>query len=541
LETRTFPLAAIGTSPRFVAGSRKVILASSLGTIFEFYDFFLYGSLATTISRQFFSGVDETTGFLFALLAFAAGFVVRPFGAALFGSLGDMVGRKFTFLATMFLMGMSTLAVGVLPGSARIGLAAPVLLIGIRLLQGLALGGEYGGAAVYVAEHAPDHQRAYYTSFVQATGGLGLLLSLTVILCCRLLTKSGFEVWGWRLPFWFSSVLLIVSLWIRLSMSESRTFLQAKEQGKLSRTPLTEVFCRTENLRKLLIAFGGMVSGMTVIWYMAHFYTLFFLTQSLRVDAMTASWLLGLGVLLGSPSYPLSGWLADRYGRKRVMMSGMLAAAVLVIPLFRGLTHYANPQLEQAAHANPVVVASDPRTCAFQFDPLGQRKNFTDCDKAKALLSRMGVPYRNASLPVGSAVQIRVGAAHVGRFDADAIQNVLRAAAYPARAEVGQINIPMVLLILTSLVMLTSLTYAPLAAALVEMFPTRIRYTALSVPYHTGVGWLGGLLPAISFSLVVATGNIYSGLLYPVVISSLCFLIGMRYMRETKDRDLHAE
>jgi MFS family permease len=541
VETSSIPLVTTGSFPKLLTEDRRLIFAAALGTIFEWYDFFLYGSLAVTISRQFFSGVDETTGFMFALLAFAAGFIVRPFGAAFFGRLGDLIGRKHTFLMTMFLMGLATVSVGLLPGYARIGMAAPILLISLRLLQGLALGGEYGGAAVYVAEQAPANQRGYCTSWIQATASLGLLLSLVVILCCRLATKSAFEVWGWRIPFWFSSVLLGLSVWIRLSMKESQAFLQAKTEGKLSRAPLQEVFGKRENLRKLLIAFSGMVSGMTVVWYTAQFYALYFLIQSLRVDPMTANLLLGAALVLGSPFFILSGRLSDRIGRKPVMMAGMLLAALTLIPVFKGLTHYANPQLAAAARANPVVVSADPRTCGFQFDPVGQRKNSSDCDKVKALLSKMGVPYTNRSLPAGSAIQIKIGSDPITGFDAKAIQGALAAANYPARADPAQMNIGMLLVLLTGLIALVTLSYAPLAAALVEMFPTRIRYTALSVPYHAGVGWVGGLLPTITFSIVVATGNIYYGLWYPVIVASLSFLIGMRYMPETRGRDLHAD
>jgi MFS family permease len=539
LETRSVPFVTIGSFPLLTA-DRRLILAASLGTIFEWYDFFLYGSLAVTISKQFFSGVDESTGFTFALLAFAAGFVVRPFGAAFFGRLGDLVGRKYTFLMTMFLMGVATLTVGLLPGYSRIGIAAPILLISLRLLQGLALGGEYGGAAVYVAEQAPADQRGYYTSWIQATATLGLLLSLAVILCCRLATKSAFDVWGWRIPFLFSSILLAVSLWIRLSMKESRAFLYAKAQGKLSRAPLKEVFAEKENLRKLLVAFGGMVAGMTVVWYTSQFYALYFLIQSLRVDPMTANLLLGTALVLGSPFIVICGRLSDRIGRKPVMLAGMLAAALTLIPLFKGLTHYANPQLATAARANPVVVAADPRTCGFQFDPLGQRKNYSDCDKVKSLLSKMGVPYTNSTLPAGSSIEIKVGSGTITGFDAKAIQSALKAATYPSRADPAQMNIGMILVLLTTLIVLVTMVYAPLAAALVEMFPTRIRYTALSVPYHAGVGWIGGLLPTIAFSLVVATGNIYYGLWYPVIVVSLSFLIGMFYVQETRGRDIQA-
>jgi MFS family permease len=541
VETRSVPFVTTVSFPKLLTEDRRLILAAALGTIFEWYDFFLYGSLAVTISRQFFSGVDETTGFMFALLAFAAGFIVRPFGAAFFGRLGDLIGRKYTFLMTMFMMGTATLTVGLLPGYARIGMAAPILLISLRLLQGLALGGEYGGAAVYVAEQAPADERGYCTSWIQGTASLGLLLSLVVILCCRLATKSAFDVWGWRIPFWFSSVLLGVSLWIRLSMKESRAFLQAKAQGKLSRAPLQEVFGKKENLRKVLVAFGGMVSGMTAVWYTSQFYALYFLIQSLRVEPTTANLLLGAALVLGSPFYILWGWLSDRIGRKPIMMAGMLVAALTLIPLFKGLTHYANPQLEAAARANPVMVAADPATCGFQFDPVGRRKNFTDCDKVRALLSKMGVPYTNSTLPAGSGIEIKVGSVAITGFDAKAIQSALTAATYPSRADPTQINIAMILVLLTMLIALAAMGYAPQAAALVEMFPTRIRYTALSIPYHAGVGWVGGLLPTVAFSLVVATGNIYYGLWYPVIIVSLSFLIGMRYFKETRGRDLHAD
>jgi MFS family permease len=541
METRSFPLVTADAFPTILTVESKLLLGASLGTVFEWYDFFLYGSLAATISKQFFSGMDETTGFMFALMAFAVGFVVRPVGAAFFGRLGDLVGRKYTFLMTMFLMGLATLTVGFLPGYSRIGIAAPILLISLRLLQGLALGGEYGGAAVYVAEHSPDHRRGFYTSLIQATSSLGLLLSLAVILCCRLATKSAFDVWGWRIPFWFSSVLLVVSLWIRLSMKESRAFLHAKAQGKLSRAPLQEVFGKKENLRKVLVAFAGMVSGMTAVFYTAHFYALFFLIQSLRVAPTTANLFLGAALVLGIPSYIFFGWLSDRIGRKPVMMAGMLASVVLLFPLFKGLTHYANPQLEAAARTNPVTVAADPATCGFQFDPVGRRKNSTDCDKVKALLSKMGVPYTNSTLPAGSGIEIKVGSGTIKGFDAKAIQSALAAATYPSLADPTEMNLAMIVVLLTVLIALAAMGYAPQAAALVEMFPTRIRYTALSVPYHAAVGWIGGLLPAVAFSLVVATGNIYYGLWYPVIVVSLCFLIGMCYVKENRGRDLHAD
>jgi len=438
----------------------------------------------------------------------------------------------------MLLMGFSTLLVGLLPSYSSIGVIAPISLISLRLLQGLALGGEYGGAAVYVAEQAPAEQRGYYTSWIQATGTLGFLLSLAVILYCRLVTGAAFDTWGWRIPFWFSVLMLAISLWIRISMKESRTYLVAKAQGKLSRAPLKEVFGKKENVRKLFVALGGMVAGMTVVWYTSQFYVLYFLTQSLRVDPVTVNLLLGGALLLGSPFFVLSGRLSDRIGRKPVMMAGMLAAALTLMPLFRGLTHYANPQLAKAARSNPVVVGANPQTCGFQFDPLGERKNSSDCDKAKAFLSKMGVPYTNARLPSGTGLEIKIGSQMLKGFDPQTIQSALKAGTYPDGADPAQMNIGMILVLLTALIVLAAMIYGPLAAALVETFPTRIRYTALSVPLHVGVGWIGGLLPTVAFSLVVATGDIYYGLWYPVVIVFISFLIGLRYVQETRGRDI---
>lgn len=521
------------------ADDRKVILASSLGTIFEWYDFYLYGSLAVTISRQFFAGVDETTGFVFALLAFAAGFIVRPFGAVFFGRLGDMIGRKHTFLATMLLMGLSTLAVGVLPNYASIGIAAPVLLVTARLLQGLALGGEYGGAAVYVAEHAPASRRGYYTSWIQTTATIGLLLSLGVILGCRVLTGDAFETWGWRIPFWVSIGMLAISMWIRLSMHESPAFARMKAEGRLSKAPLREVFCERRNLAKLLVALFGMIAGMTVVWYTGQFYVLYFMTQSLRVDPATANLLLGAALLAGSPLFIVFGALSDRIGRKPVMLAGMLVAALSIIPLFKGLTHAINPGIETAARAYPVTVAADPGTCSLQFDPPGQRKNVSDCDRAKALLAKAGVSYTNVPLAAGEPASVTIGATRIEGFDAARMKAALDAARYPAHADPARIDYPVAFLLLTLLIGLVTMVYSPLAAALVEMFPTRIRYTALSVPYHVGVGWIGGLLPTISFSLVTATGDMYSGLWYPVVIAAAGFVVGPIFVRETNGCDIN--
>jgi len=522
------------------AEDRRLIAAASVGTVFEWYDFYLYGALAATITKQFFSGVDETTGFIFALLAFAAGFVVRPFGAIVFGCLGDLFGRKRTFLATMLLMGLATVSVGILPNYARIGIAAPILLVLFRLIQGLALGGEYGGAAIYVAEHVPINKRGFYTSWIQVTATLGVLLSLAVVLRCRLWTGPNFDSWGWRIPFLFSVILLGISLWMRLSMQESRAFMKAKNEGKLTRAPLREVFTQRENLRKVVVALAGIVIGQAVIWYTAQFYTLYFLTQSLRVDPVTVNLLLGTALLLGSPFYVVFGSLSDRIGRKPVMLTGILVGAFALFPIFKGLTHFANPDLETAAQQNPVVVVADPQTCGFQFDPLGQAKKRTDCDKAKALLSRIGIPYSNASLPAGSALEVKIGPVALSGFDASAIQSALKAAGYPTRADPARLNKPMILLLLMVLLLLSFMIYAPLGAALVEIFPTRIRYTALSFPYHLGIGWFGGLLPTVAFSLVVATGNIYSGLWYPVVIALLSSFIAIFFYQERRGHDIDA-
>jgi len=528
----------VSSAPTSFAEDRKLIAVASFGTVFEWYDFYLYGALAATITKQFFSGVDETTGFVFALMAFAAGFVVRPFGALVFGCLGDLFGRKRTFLATMLLMGLATVSVGLLPSYSRIGITAPILLVVLRLMQGLAVGGEYGGAAIYVAEQVPTNRRGYYTSWIQATATLGLLLSLAVVLGCRLWTGPAFDVWGWRIPFLFSVVLLAVSLWMRLSMPESRAFLKAKTDGQLTRAPLREVFGKKEHFSKVAVAMGGIVIGQAVVWYTAQFYSLYFLSQSLRVDSVTVTLLLGCALLLASPFYVVFGSLSDRIGRKPVMLTGIFVGALALFPIFKGLTHFANPELETAAQMNPVVVAADPQTCGFQFDPLGQAKRRTDCDKAKALLSRIGIPYSNALLPARAPLQLKIGGASLSGFDPAAIQNALKSAGYPTRADPARMNKPMIVILLIVLLLLSFLIYAPLAAALVELFPTRIRYTAMSFPYHLGIGWFGGLLPTIAFSLVVATGNIYSGLWYPVVIGLLSFLIALFFYKEARGRDL---
>lgn len=520
---------------------RKVIFASSLGTVFEWYDFFLYGSLAAVISKQFFAGVNDTTAFIFALLAFAAGFLVRPFGALVFGRLGDMIGRKYTFLATILLMGLSTFCVGLLPSYASIGVAAPIILIALRLLQGLALGGEYGGAAIYVAEHAPANKRGAYTSWIQCTATAGLLLSLLVIWGCRQATGEAFETWGWRLPFLISIVLLGISTWIRLSMQESPAFLKMKAEGKISKSPLKESFTSWSNLKIVLIALFSINAGQAVTFYAAQFYVMFFLTQVLKVDPGLSNVLLIISLVIGAPLFVLAGWVSDKVGRKPVLVVGLLLATVFYFPLFKALTHYANPQIDQASRQAPVVVMADPATCTFQFDPVGKAKFDSPCDKAKTLLVKGGVPYSTQAAPAGSELVVSVGEKRIEGFDAAALGAAVKEAGYPTQADASLVNRPMVIAIIVALIFIATCCYGPLAALMVELFPTRIRYTSLSLPYHIGNGWFGGLLPTISFALVVYTGNIFYGLWYPVLITGVSLVCSLLFLRETRHNDIHAD
>lgn len=538
---------------------RTVVFAASLGTVFEWYDFYLYGALAGIIGTQFFSGVaNPTSAFIFALLAFGAGFAVRPFGAIFFGRLGDLVGRKYTFLVTILIMGLSTFVVGILPSYARIGIAAPILLMALRLLQGLALGGEYGGAATYVAEHAPHGRRGEYTSWIQTTATLGLFLSLVVILWTRrALGTAAFDAWGWRIPFLVSLLLLAASVWIRLRLAESPLFRRMKSEGRTSAAPLTESFARWGNARLVLIALFGLTMGQAVVWYTGQFYTLFFLMQVLKVDAQRANLLIAASLVLGTPFFLVFGRLSDRIGRKRIIMAGLALAALTYFPIFRAITHFANPALEAAQAARPVAVIADPAECSVQFDPIGRRRFTTPCDVAKSTLTRKGIPYVNALRAPGdaerwgSAAAVRVGevvvpsysaaapdAAQRGARFAGALDSALARAQYPAAADPAAMNQPMLLLLLTILVIYVTMVYAPIAAMLVEMFPTRIRYTSMSLPYHIGNGWFGGLLPVISFSIVAARGSIYAGLWYPVGVALATLVIGLRYVPETKDVDI---
>ncbi|ABS63031.1 General substrate transporter [Parvibaculum lavamentivorans DS-1] len=540
---------------RMTPEERRVIFASSLGTVFEWYDFYLYGSLAAIISVQFFSGVNPTAGFIFALLAFAAGFAVRPFGAIVFGRLGDLVGRKYTFLVTILIMGVATFIVGLLPNYETIGFAAPAILIALRLAQGLALGGEYGGAAIYVAEHAPHAKRGAYTSWIQTTATLGLFLSLLVILGCRLsMDKESFESWGWRIPFLLSIVLLGISVWIRLRLNESPLFQRMKAEGTLSKAPLTESFARWGNLKIVIIALVGLTAGQAVVWYTGQFYALFFLTQVLKVDSQTANILIGGALLVGVPFFVIFGALSDRIGRKPIILAGCLLAALTYFPLFSALTHYANPALEAAQERAPVVVVADSAACSFQFNPVGTSAFTTPCDVAKSELAKRGIPYSNAELRAGEETRIEVGSIAVPSFDASddaggearaafaaALTLALTEAGYPLAADLAAINYPMVVLILFILVLYVTMVYGPIAAMLVELFPTRIRYTSMSLPYHIGNGWFGGFLPTVSFAIVAATGNLYSGLWYPVAIAAMTFVVGLIFVPETKDRALHPE
>ncbi|MGE0107217.1 MAG: MFS transporter [Thiomonas sp.] len=547
---------AMGAKARpMTAGEKKVIFASSLGTVFEWYDFYLYGSLAAIIAKQFFAGLDAGSAFIFALLAFAAGFIVRPFGALLFGRLGDMIGRKYTFLVTILIMGLSTFIVGVLPNYAAIGAAAPVILIALRLLQGLALGGEYGGAATYVAEHAPANKRGAYTSWIQTTATLGLFLSLLVILGTRtLLGEDAFNAWGWRVPFLVSIALLAVSVWIRLKLNESPAFIKMKADGKASKAPLTEAFARWGNLKYVILALLGLVAGQAVVWYTGQFYALFFLTQTLKVDAVTANLLIAAALLIGTPFFVVFGALSDKIGRKPIILAGCAIAALTYFPLFQALTHYANPALYRAVQNSPVTLTVDQSQCTFQFNPTGTAKFTSSCDIAKQMLAANSANYNTVSgtgpavIQIGDKTITVVGAKDLPPDEFKAkeaarkkeIGAALKEAGYPAKADPAQMNLPMVIAILALLVIFVTMVYGPIAAALVELFPTRIRYTSMSLPYHIGNGWFGGLLPTIAFALVAQNGNIYYGLWYPVIIAAGTFVIGLFFLPETKDRDIYA-
>jgi MFS family permease len=531
-----------------------IIGASSLGTVFEWYDFYLYGLLTAVISAQFFSGVNEATGFIFALAAFGAGFAVRPFGALVFGRLGDLVGRKHTFLITMGIMGGSTFAVGLLPNYATIGIWAPVLLLALRLLQGLALGGEYGGAATYVAENAPAGKRGLFTSFIQTTATLGLFGALIVVLVTRTsLGEDTFKSWGWRIPFLISVVLLGISLWIRMQLAESPVFVKMKSLGTTSKAPLSEAFARWSNLKIVIISLLGAVMGQAVVWYTGQFYALFFLERTLKVEGATTNKLIAIALLLATPAFIFFGWLSDKIGRKPIIMTGCLLAMLTYFPLFGALTRYANPALYAAQSSTPVTVVSDPKDCSFQFDPIGKNSfDSKSCDIAKSFLAKASVSYRREDAPAGTIAVIRSGSnsftapdpsvlkgpdrkAAIAAFQKQ-VKAALTAAGYPEKADPAAINQPMVVLILFVLVLYVTMVYGPIAALLVELFPARIRYSAMSLPYHIGNGWFGGFLPATAFAMVAATGDIYYGLWYPIVVAGLTLILGVLFLPETFKR-----
>ena len=541
---------AKGAAPRpMTSEERKVIFASSLGTVFEWYDFYLYGSLAAIIAKQFFSGLDAGSAFIFALLAFAAGFIVRPFGALVFGRLGDMIGRKYTFLVTILIMGISTFIVGILPNYATIGVAAPIILMILRMLQGLALGGEYGGAATYVAEHAPHGKRGAYTSWIQTTATLGLFLSLLVILGTRTaMGEEKFQDWGWRIPFLVSILLLAISVWIRMTLSESPAFQKMKAEGKTSKAPLSESFGQWKNLKIVLLALFGLTAGQAVVWYTGQFYALFFLTQQLKVDAVTANLMIAAALLIATPFFVIWGTLSDKIGRKPIIMAGCLLAVFTYFPVFKALTNAANPDLAQAqANAQVIIVA----------DPTGTAKFTSSCDVAKQALANRSVSYDSEDAPAGTPAVVKIGDTVIPSFSHDglsadeikaksaefgkALSDTLKQDGYPDKADPAKMNKPMMLLILFYLVLLVTMVYGPIAAMLVELFPTRIRYTSMSLPYHIGNGWFGGLLPTMSFAIVAQTGNMYSGLWYPIVIAGITAVIGTLFLRDTKDVDIYAD
>ncbi|HEY1104175.1 MAG TPA: MFS transporter [Burkholderiaceae bacterium] len=540
------------------AEERKVIFASSLGTVFEWYDFYLYGSLAAIIAKQFFSGLDAGSAFIFALLAFAAGFIVRPFGALVFGRLGDMIGRKYTFLVTILIMGASTFIVGLLPNYATIGAAAPIILIALRMLQGLALGGEYGGAATYVAEHAPMGKRGAYTSWIQTTATLGLFLSLIVILGTRtILGEAVFADWGWRVPFLLSILLLGISVYIRLSMNESPAFAKMKAEGKTSKAPLSESFGQWKNLKIVILALIGLTAGQAVVWYTGQFYALFFLTQQLKVDGPTANLLIAAALIIGTPFFIVFGAWSDKIGRKPIIMAGCLLAVLTYFPVFEALTKAANPDLHAAQKANKVVVHANPAECSFQFNPTGTVKFTSSCDIAKQVLAGSSVSYENdLTVPAGTVASISIGEIKIESYSSKglppdeakakdaafkaAVAGALKTAGYPTKADPAKVDKVMIIVILSYLMLLVTMVYGPIAAMLVEMFPTRIRYTSMSLPYHIGNGWFGGLLPTTAFAIVAQTGNMYNGLWYPIIIAGMTFVVGLLFVRETKDVDIYA-
>jgi len=532
---------AVHTSARGAGMTREekfVIFASSTGTVFEWYDFYLYAVLAPFFASLFFPPGNDTAALLSAFATYAAGFLVRPFGALLFGRIGDLVGRKYTFLVTILVMGASTFAVGLLPTFASIGWLSPILLVSLRLLQGLALGGEYGGAATYVAEHARPNDRGFATSWIQTTATLGLFMALGVILLCRTtMDAKAFSEWGWRIPFLVSVVLLAFSVWIRLKLNETPIFQKMKEEGKGSKSPLTDSFLRYPNNKYVLLALLGATAGQGVVWYTGQFYALFFLTITLKVDYATAYILIGLSLVIGTPFFIFFGWLSDRIGRLKIILAGCLIAAVTYFPLFGALTKAANPDLAAFQEKQAISVGVDPATCNFHIF-VGPWSKFSDCDRAKDFVTKLGVSFRTDTLPAGSAPVLSIGNDKVQSWDAKAWTAAFAKAGYPAKADPGKINWPLTLLILFIMVIYVTMVYGPIAAFLVEMFPTNIRYTSMSLPYHIGNGWFGGMLPLLATAIVAATGDIYAGLWYPIVVAVMTLVVGAVFLRDTKDVDI---
>ena len=548
--------AAGAAAPEKKQNELLVISASSVGTMFEWYDFFLYGSLVTYINMHFFSGVNETTGFILALATFAAGFIVRPFGALVFGRIGDIVGRKNTFLVTMIIMGAATFAVGLLPGYEQIGILAPILLVALRVLQGLAIGGEYGGAAIYVAEHAPANKRGFYTSWIQITATIGLFLSLLIIMIIRqAMTPEEFAAWGWRVPFLVSIVLLGLSIWIRVQLSESPVFQKMKDEQKTSKKPWVESFGKWSNAKFVLVALFGLVAGQAVIWYTGTFYSLFFLEKVLKVDGFEANLLVAISLAIGTPIYVFMGWLSDKIGRRYLALGGLALAVITFFPLFHMLTKAANPALDAAQISSPIVVVADTSQCSLQFDPIGRTKfDEKSCDIVKSHLSKAGVSYKTETAPAGSIATIAVGEQTITAPDPAKVTGAERAAAiaafqtevtaalaeagYPTSADTAQIDRFTVVLVIVLTQLFTAMIYGPMAATLVELFPARIRYTSMSLPYHIGNGWFGGLLPTTAFMIVAATGDIYAGIMYPVIIAAVTLVVGIFFLPETYRRNI---
>jgi MFS family permease len=516
---------------------RKVIFASSLGTVFEWYDFYLYAVLAPFFAALFFPPGNQTAALLSAFAAYAAGFLVRPFGALVFGRIGDLVGRKYTFLVTILFMGASTFAVGLLPTYSSIGWLAPILMVTLRLVQGLALGGEYGGAATYVAEHAPHNKRGYDTAWIQTTATLGLFLALVIIYLCRSnMDAKQFAEWGWRIPFWLSLILLIFSIYIRLKLHESPVFQKMKAEGKGSKSPLSDSFFKYPNNKYVLLALLGATAGQGVVWYTGQFYALFFLTITLKLDYVSAYTLIGVSLLIGTPFFVVFGWLSDRIGRLKIIMAGCLIASVTYFPLFQGLTHYVNPALEDFSSKNTITVAANDSDCQFHLF-VGPWSKFSDCDRVKDFLTKQGLSFKSVSGEPGKVVTT-IGNAKLEGWDQAKIAGTLKEAGAPPSADKTKVNWLMTEVILVIMVIYVTMVYGPIAAFLVELFPTSIRYTSMSLPYHIGNGWFGGMLPLTATAMVAATGDIYYGLWYPIVVAIMSLIIGSIFLSETKDRDI---